>query len=194
MAMSGAVWGGHRGHKEEIDLLIVDRDARTVLACELRWMMQPGEPHEVRQRKEACLSKVRQLRRKVDWLRGCKAALLKRELGGSVDEVDTWRVHGVVVIQTFGGTLSTDVELPIMTSELFVAGLQNTKSLATFAAWSQSLTWLPQENLHFEVADVSDPLPGTGKDLIRPKFSVLSGRSMYLQYVVNTLRGFEERR
>lgn len=179
------------GKAEEIDLQIVDENSRTVLVCELRWMLQPGESHEVQQRKKTCHEKVRQLRRKVDWLRDRKASLLKRELGKEVPDVDAWAVHGVVVIQTYGGTLSPDPELPIMTSELFVTGLQNTSSLAVFAAWSQSLCWLPQLEWHFEITEESDPLPTVGKDLVRPMFSVCCGRAAYLHHVADTLRRFD---
>lgn len=68
-------------------------------------MLQPGDPREVQNRKKACHEKVTQVARKVQWLQPRAHALLD-VLGIEVANSDAWQVEGVVVIKTFGGTLS----------------------------------------------------------------------------------------
>lgn len=92
------------GEFEEMDLLVVDPASRTLLVCELRWMLQPGDPREVQNRKKVCWEKVDQLQRKVQWLR-TRVATALGVLGIENSHEEGWEVQGVVAIQTFGGAL-----------------------------------------------------------------------------------------
>jgi hypothetical protein len=92
------------GTFEEIDLLIADPQSRTLIACELRWMLQPGDPRDVQNRKAACKEKVRQLARKLEWLQP-RLQLALDTLEIPTTDRDRWDVEGAVVIKTFGGTL-----------------------------------------------------------------------------------------
>lgn len=153
-----------RGKQEEVDLLLADVASRTLVACELRWMLQPGDPREVQQRKKACWAKVDQLERKVHWLReNVGSALLA--MGLDVSDAENWGVEGVVVIDAFGGALSRKSEFPIMTKRLFVRGIKGVPSLRTFAAWSQSLRWLPQDGVHFRTVPQQMDLSVVGRRL-----------------------------
>jgi hypothetical protein len=42
-------------HEEEIDAILVSEGERRIVVCELRWMLGPGDPREVQNRKKACL-------------------------------------------------------------------------------------------------------------------------------------------
>jgi hypothetical protein len=151
---------------EEIDLLLIDKHRRRLMICELRWMLGPGDPREVQNRKKECLKKVDQVRRKVEWVSMRAGAVAKIVLGleDIGDLSKTWVTTGVVLIAGFGGTRSPDPKYPIMPSNLFERGMGAALSLEALALWCQRLAWLPQEGRHFtivtselEVAD-SNPL------------------------------------
>ena len=173
------------GGFEEIDLLIADPSSHTILVCELRWMLQPGDPREVQNRKSACREKVGQLARKLQWLHA-RTQLVLDALGVAIGAVE-WHMAGVVVIKTFGGTLSNDTKLPIMPERTFVQGMQNASSLRHFAEWSQSLCWLPQESEHFRVVPQEMPLGALGKRLVAFGMEKLCPLRTYVEYVERSL-------
>lgn len=174
------------GRFEEIDLLIADPSSRTILVCELRWMLQPGDPREVQNRKNACREKVGQLARKLQWLQA-RTRLALDALGIASVDVAEWRIEGVVVIKTFGGTLSNNARLPLMTERIFVQGIQNASSLRQFADWSQSLRWLPKESEHFRVVPQEMPLSALGKHLVAFGIEKLCPLRTYVEFVERSL-------
>lgn len=184
--LKGNVRIREQGRSEEIDLLVADQTTKTLLACELRWMLQPGDPREVQQRKAACCEKVPQLARKVDWLVPRVHAGLAA-LGILKDDPDGWSVEGVVVIKTFGGTLSPDQRYPILTEDIFIRGMKGASSLRQFAMWSQSLGWLPQEGRHFRVVPQDLELSVLGKRLTALGIEKLSSLHEYSDFVHGTL-------
>lgn len=137
---------------EEIDLLVWDPASRTILVCEMRWMLQPGDPREVQTKKEACRGKVVQLSRKVSWVRQNLSAILTTL--GMVSEEEQqahWTTHGIVVIETFAGTMSPDPECPILPVGIFALGAANARNLPELSAWARSLDWLPREGDEFAI-------------------------------------------
>ncbi|WP_343602131.1 hypothetical protein [Roseateles sp.] len=171
---------------EEIDLLVADPSSRTILVCELRWMLQPGDPREVQNRKNACREKVGQLARKLQWVQARTRLALDALAVASADAAD-WRIDGVVVIKTFGGTLSDNVKIPIMTERIFMQGMQNASSLRHFADWSQSLHWLPQEGVHFRIVPQEMPLSALGKHLVAFGIEKLLPLRTYVEFVERSL-------
>lgn len=176
------------GEFEEIDLLVADPSSRTLLVCELRWMLGPGDPREVQNRKKVCWEKVEQLQRKVQWLRPRAAIALENEFKICGASARDWQVHGIVVIKTFGGALSKRDEFPIMTARLFTLGIKKAVSLAQFASWSQSLCWLPQEGIHFQVLPREIELLVLGKRLISRGMEKLGTPWAYTDFVERTLK------
>lgn len=174
------------GKFEEIDLLIADPASQILLVCELRWMLQPGDPREVNNRKKVCWEKVEQLARKVSWLRQRTEVALASLNIENVD-VQKWQIEGVVVIQTFGGALSRRPEFPIMTASGFAQGIEHAHSLRHFASWSQSLSWLPQEETHFRMVPQERHLSVLGKRLIAYGIEKLSSPQDYANFTKQSL-------
>lgn len=176
------------GEFEEIDLLIADPSSKTLLICELRWMLGPGDPREVQNRKKVCWEKVDQLCRKVKWVRFRIEAVLEKqfEMEGACSH--DWQVDGVVVIKSFGGAFSTQDEFPIMRDDLFSIGMTEVASLAQFATWSQSLEWLPQEGVHFQIHPREEEHLVCGKRLVSQGLERLATRNAYEDFVRRTLR------
>jgi hypothetical protein len=172
---------------EEIDLLVGDPESKTLLVCECRWMLQPGDPREVQNRKEACWEKVSQLSRKIEWLSKRKVHSLDA-LGIARSPHEQWKIEGIVVIKTFGGALSRDGRLPVLPDHVFVQGVRLSRSLEHLASWSQSLLWLPQEGVHFGLVPQTMQLPSKGKQLTFFGFQKLCTVREYRDHVDDTLR------
>jgi hypothetical protein len=141
----------YKSMKEEFDLLVADPETRTIMVCEMKWTIQPGEPREVAQRKKVCSQKVSQVRRKIQWLKPNLSIAIKEMFGIEAQPDRPWTIFGLVVIEGFGGALSTDNELPIMPAKIFERAMTQVQSLEVMRTWSRSLAWLPQENSFFEV-------------------------------------------
>lgn len=171
---------------EEIDLLIPEPESKTLLACELRWMLQPGDPREVQNRKKVCWEKISQLERKVNWLSGRKSIALQ-SLGLNVEDAHEWKCAGVVSIDAFGGVLSSNAELPLLPNSVFKQGLEKALSLREFVLWSQSLCWLPKEDEHFRVVTQTTKLPGFDKPLVTLGIEKLCSPQTYRAFVDRSL-------
>lgn len=173
---------------EEIDFLVVDTECRTLLVCELRWMLSPGDPREVQNRKRVCREKVAQLERKIQYLQLHAVEALRRVIPSAIDSNDkhSWNVMGVVVIENFGGMRSANPKIPVMPLGVFKVGMLRASSLLHFGMWSRSLTWLPQEGLHFETH--TEEVRLSGITLNYPGGSHTISCQQYLEFVSGTLR------
>ena len=60
-----------------------------------------------------------------------------------------WSVIGLVVIQGFGGAISPNPDIPIITNDIFSEGLKRIQGLKTLCNWVSSLSWLPKKDVHF---------------------------------------------
>lgn len=151
------------GGEEEIDLLLIDEHNRRLMVCELRWMLGPGDPREVQNRKSECLKKVKQVGRKVEWISARPGAAASIALGRQVvtENNDRWATTGVVLIAGFGGTRSPNPKHPIMPVSLFERAMGKAPSLEVLAAWCASSSWLPQEGKHFTTVSMELTLDGS---------------------------------
>ena len=89
-------WIRSSGRSEEIDVLLVDRQSLSILICELRWILQPGDAREVVSKSQVCRDKVKQVQRKLEFAQHEINVLLK-VLG--VETGAKWTVNAVVIIQ-----------------------------------------------------------------------------------------------
>jgi len=165
---------------EEIDICCVDSTSRTILLIELRWMIPPGDPREIQNRRRACLAKTNQIARKCGHVRMHVAGLLSK-LDLPADG-GPWVVRGIVLIEGFGGTRSKLPSFPIIPTYPFRIGLSKHKNLAKFHDWIASLVWLPQEGLHFEIVQKSQSYGEL--ELLTPGIARLGDRGAYLEYLV----------
>ncbi|WP_152554514.1 hypothetical protein [Burkholderia sp. A1] len=139
--------------KEEIDILICEPETKTVAVLELRWMLPPADPREVQEKKDACLQKVQQVRRKAAAVAKAVDVVLHTAFGIDDIVVDTWTVGAVAVIEGFGGTRSPDVNIPVVPEWLLEAGVKATPTLSRLLEWAVGLEWLPMEGRDFQVIE-----------------------------------------
>jgi hypothetical protein len=136
---------------EEIDVIIADKSSKTALVLELRWMIRPGDPREIANRSEACLKKIAQLANKIRFVESNVDYILADVLSetGFQDTEKEWSILGAVVIEGYGGILSTNKQTPVVTSEILKIGLAQINNLRSLHKWLTSLEWLPVAGKHF---------------------------------------------
>jgi hypothetical protein len=171
--------------EEEIDAVFISEREQRILICELRWMLGPGDPREVQNRKKACLEKVTQLRRKVK-LVSKRPDVLAATAFGLAPAVIDWVVDGVVLIAGYAGTRSPDPRFAIMPVRLFESGLNQADSLSDLTEWCQGLSWLPKEGRHFEVTQQEINLDGA-KSLKIPGFDIPDSAANFSADALETL-------
>ncbi len=132
---------------EEIDLLLIDKNARSILLGELRWMLQPGDVREVLNRKKVIREKVKQAHRK---LAGARAATdeVVQQLGLPPG---AWTINAVVIIDGFGGTVSDrPKDIPVVPRDVFIRVVDAALDLDHAHAVMTTPLWLPREGFDFE--------------------------------------------
>lgn len=135
--------------KEEVDILIVDPNSHHILVLELRWFLQPGDAREVQQKVNVCSEKVKQAKRKVDFVKSNYQELLKRHFP-DISDTEKWEVSGAVVIKGYGGQESQSSDIPIITLDILNHAAKQFSNLSCLYDWMCSKSWLPIEGLHFE--------------------------------------------
>ncbi|MDB5733250.1 MAG: hypothetical protein JWQ03_3145 [Variovorax sp.] len=141
----------------DLDVIFCDARSKTLLICELRWILQPGDAREVMLKAKACNDKVPKI--------ALKAVKAKEKIEDLLARFDVkqaapneWAVCGLVVIEGYAGIKSCDDAYPIIPMGIFLEGLNIFTRLDRLYAWAKSLKWLPQENKHFTSETVSTDL------------------------------------
>lgn len=177
------------GVTEELDLVMVDQESKSVFIGELRWMLPPGDPREVQNRKKVCGEKVIQLRRKYNAVKKHLSDLLQHVFAIQSDE--SWEVSGAVIIEGFGGARSADNDLPVLIKYIAEAGLKGAESLRQFGVWSTSLEWLPQEGVHFDKDH--DRIETSEEAIEYTTLGITCTPEEYREFLIETLNRFSPR-
>ncbi|WP_369941921.1 hypothetical protein [Xanthomonas medicagonis] len=138
------------GEKEEIDLLLWDEQAHIFLVCEMRAMLQPGDPREVLNRKKEIHRKVIQVQRKVKWIKDNPKSILN-SLGMEVG-LD-WSIRGLVTVSGYGGAASDVSDINVIPFELFLAAFREAAALSDLVAWIDKLEWQPKDNEDYRLVE-----------------------------------------
>lgn len=125
----------------EIDLIIADKHTKTILVCELRWMIQPSEPNEIFNRQKVCLEKTAQAQKKVEAANRNLCFLLK-SMGEDAQYPNDWSVKGVVILEGYSGLMSSS-DIVIIPKKVFVRIMKGSKSLSEMSDLLSSYKWLP---------------------------------------------------
>ena len=169
-----------RGQQEEVDLFIVDFASKTISACELRWMLQPGDPNEIHNRITVCREKATQLQRKLTFLHSVGIEYLLNRLGITMPS-DGWVLRGVVIVEGYGGSASELSTIPVVPTSIFKQVCERSSTLAQACDFLTSLSWLPQESMHFTLGPVEAEL-GPWK-LETPGIHINASYETYEKYV-----------
>jgi len=174
----------------DIDLIFCDERSKTMLTCELRWLLQPGDPVEIINKAEACIQKVGKIKTKVKALQGNVKEFAHVVFDKNIN-ADEWRVVGVIVIDGYGGVESSDETFPIITKKVFLEGLKRFSKISEFYDWMSSLKWLPKQDLHYKTDTIKDDVINLRTE--RPGFAILPEGSNYLGYVQATIKKYRQK-
>ncbi|WP_438851163.1 hypothetical protein [Brevundimonas nasdae] len=132
---------------EEIDLIVADPKSGTLLLCEARWMIQPGDVREVLQRKKALREKVQQAERKRDSVRAnLPAVIATLNLDASIN----WSVQAIVLIDNFGGAPSSKADIPIVHRKVFAHAVPTAPTLELLHSVLSTDSWLPRNGADYQ--------------------------------------------
>ncbi len=130
----------------EIDLILLDEISKTILICELRWMLQPSDPNEIFNRQKVCIEKVEQAQKKVNAANKHKEHILR--IGCcSIKDLSKWNVKGVVILDGYTGVQS-DTGIIILPKIVFTKIVEISESLKEVYDFCASYKWLPHSD-HF---------------------------------------------
>lgn len=151
-------WLSLGAQREEIDLLIADVQARSILLGELRWILQPGDVREVLNKRKVIYEKVAQAQRKLHSVRKHKVSVVS-SLGFSSPE--SWTINAIVLIDGYGGIPSQlPKDIPVVPKALFLKALQEISSLERLHAFFTTPIWLPRDGIDFESSFVTSDVSG----------------------------------
>ena len=170
--------------KEEIDVLILDPEQKFILLLEFRWFLQPGDAREVQQRINVCGQKVKQLERKIEYIRKDTFKILKNQFK-DIKESENWNVEGCVVIKGFGGRESRNSNIPIITLDVLNLGATEINNLSELYFWVKSKSWLPVEGIHYK--SLIEEVDLDGVSVSRPALEIKVSPDTYLKHVASTL-------
>lgn len=175
------------GAKEvgDLDVVFCDTRSKVILVCELRWVIQPGDPREIMTKARACIEKVGKITRKVEKARERIQGILDVTLQPGVDKSE-WSVKGVILIDGYAGVESTDPNFPIMPLDIFIEGMKFFTRLDRLHAWAESLKWLPQNNIHYTCETKSDDF-GVIK-VNRPGFAIKSTSRDFISFIKDGIK------
>ena len=142
------------GWKEEVDLLYIDEINKTVLLCELKWSIPPGDAREVQHRKAAMREKVSQICRKTGRFNSQICSILKQ---AHVDDCgDTWSVLGLVITDGYVGVPSSDPNnFPIVPMLIFERLIGMGLTVGDIHSILCTPLWLPRVGIDISMHETS---------------------------------------
>lgn len=131
---------------QEYDFIIIDRNKKIILIAELRWMIQPADPREISRRADACKEKVEKVKTKKKFMEDSKK-IFEQKLG--LDDIDEYSIQGLIVLDGYAGEYTRNIDIPLITMEIFNMALSYCSDLKEVFNSIKSLSWLPKENEFF---------------------------------------------
>ncbi|WP_126946863.1 hypothetical protein [Xanthomonas sp. BRIP62409] len=168
---------------EQIDLIMWDEGAKIVLVCELRAMLQPGDPREVINRKREVQRKVNQAQRKVEWVEDNKESLAGA-LGIRLDADCV--VRGLVTIDGYGGAPSSNPAISVIPFNLFLDAICCASTLSALLLWIDRLDWQPKEIQDYKLIETEQMLSG-GPNIKSQAIELLTSQNDFFTKALQSL-------
>lgn len=148
--MSVRAWHGKipaHPNLPDVDLALVDDAAKLCLLTELKWFLEPADPHEVIERSEMVAEGVAQMLKLREAHIG-DSRILSECAGVSAD----YAIEFAVVSSTTVGLPGIQSEyVPVVLESDFMKRLKECTSLAEASDWLVKRLYLPQEGRDFQV-------------------------------------------
>lgn len=175
------------GAKEvgDLDVVLFDRRNKFILVCELRWVIQPGDPREIMLKAKACIEKIEKINKKVGMAK-CRIPQILERVGINNADPAEWGVRGIIIIDGYAGVESTDDSYPIMPLDIFLKGLNIFTKIDRLYKWAKSLAWLPQVNKHYRAEIFSEDFDKL--TISRPGFSIMETNEFFKDFLKKTIK------
>lgn len=140
--------------REEIDLLYIDHENLTILVCELKWSIPPGDPREVYNRRSSINEKIKQVMRKSEFV--------KKNIGKILNKIsvnfmgENWSVLDCVIVDGYRGHPSPQRNTPIVPQAIFIQLLQIGNSIGDIHSILSTPLWLPRPGVDISFERKSD--------------------------------------
>lgn len=140
--------------KEEIDLLYIDHENLTILVCELKWSIPPGDPREVYNRRSSVNDKINQVIR--------KSVFVKKNINKVLDQVsisyteENWSILDCIVVDGYRGHPSPIRNIPIVPQVIFSELLKNNMPIGDIHSILSTPLWLPRPGVDLSFRRKSD--------------------------------------
>ena len=124
--------------------------ARTLVACECKWTLQPADPSEVLNRRTVVRGKASQITTKLAAINANFDQVL-RSLGIN-EPPGPWKVSGLIVIDGFSDDTDASGDAsPLIPSRVFEMAFARCTSLGDAIDWIEAESWRPKEGLHYRL-------------------------------------------
>lgn len=134
----------------EIDAIIIDELSKTIVICELKWVLTPADPNEILKKYSESEHKISQAIIKSEEAKRQKRYILNR-FNIKSESLDDWKVYPFALFENFPGIEGDPkdgiIALPMY---MFFNILNHTISLRVFCDFIKSGAWLPVEDLHYK--------------------------------------------
>ncbi len=136
--------------KTDIDLAIIDRNARVCLCIEIKWFIEPSEVREILARSEELRRGVKQSNQIARMFRENDSRLMALlDIDHSYDFLTM-----VGSVNFIGGHRVQHVDVPITKLWHLAAEIQSLGSLSAAVGWLRSRAYLPQKDIDYKVTEV----------------------------------------
>jgi hypothetical protein len=135
--------------KEEIDIVIRQRNGNFALLGELRWMLQPGDQTEIYNRVYSIRKKVSQIDRKYE-------RIIRTHRADKIVYLP------IVIIDGYGGIRSpVPSKIPIVNVNVLLKLLEEDRDVGRIHAFLCTSMWIPRPNRDYEASREVEKLCGT---------------------------------
>ena len=132
----------------EIDVVLVEEKSKTIVICELKWMITPADPNEILNKIKESDHKINQaIRKSVEAQKQIPYILERFDINSSSEG---WRVYPFSIFDGFPGVESFEGnETVALPQNIFFMILNSCCSLGVFCEFIAKGTWLPLEGVHY---------------------------------------------
>lgn len=134
---------------QEFDFILIDIINKKILIIELRWMIQPADPREVINKRNACKEKIKKIKDKKEFF---KENIFELSKNLKIPLLHEYSIDGIIVIDGYSGLFTEDLLIPLVPIEIFKIALKNTKDFNHLYKSLCSLEWLPRKSEHFRLS------------------------------------------
>ena len=135
----------------DVDLAIIDRDAKKCITIELKWFIEPAEIREVIQRSKEVKKGVEQAK-KITKLWDENDNRLVNEILSIDKSFDFLAV--VAPVTSIGNPSSQDINIPVIKTWHLIDEIMRIDDLGKVMEWLKNRSYLPQKNIDFKIEKV----------------------------------------